>query len=200
MNKFFSHLRTVHAHRKWVRHYCFRAGLYWQGLTHDLSKYSPAELIESVEYYSGTRSPIDAAKEDKGYSNAWLHHRGRNKHHREYWTDYYDKGTGVYAMPYKYAVEMLCDYLGAGKAYNGDSFTFKDEYEWWKKQLDNNILIHPHTAYFITSVLRSCAANEQFNAALLPSYFGEATRFCTEQGFKNCFWGRSNGFKDMFWY
>ena len=87
-----------------------------------------------------------------------------------------------------------------GKAYNGDNFTFKDEYEWWKKQLDNNIMIHPHTAYFVTSVLRKSAANEHFNVKSLRTYYDDATAFCAKQGFKNCFYGRSNGFKDMFWY
>ena len=136
MNKFFSHLKTVHTHRKWVKHYCFKAGLYWQGLIHDLSKYSPIEFWESVKYYQGTRSPIDACKEANGYSNAWLHHRGRNKHHREYWTDYYDKGTYAMLMPYKYAAEMLCDLLAAGRAYGGKDFKYYDEWIWWINQLN----------------------------------------------------------------
>ena len=153
MNKFTGHLKTVMTHRKWVRHYCFKAGLYWQGLTHDLSKYHPVEFFESVKYYQGTRSPIDACKEANGYSKAWLHHRSHNKHHREFWTDYYDKGCYSLIMPYKYAAEMVCDFLGAGRAYMGDKFTYKAEYDWWVAQLKRNICIHPIIAIFISKIL-----------------------------------------------
>lgn len=80
-----NHLKTVLTHKKYVMKYCFKAGLYWQGIVHDLSKFSPTEFWESVKYYQGTRSPIDACKEENGMSLAWLHHKGRNKHHYEYW-------------------------------------------------------------------------------------------------------------------
>ena len=71
-----------------VMHNCFKCGLYWQGLVHDLSKYSWTEFSVGAKYYQGTRSPNDAERESKGYSSAWLHHKGRNKHHLEYWVDY----------------------------------------------------------------------------------------------------------------
>ena len=56
----YDHLHTVNAHRRWVRRYCFKLGLVWQGLIHDLSKYSPTEFWRSVKYYQGYRSPNDA--------------------------------------------------------------------------------------------------------------------------------------------
>ncbi len=87
MSKFFKHLNKILTHKRWVAHYCFMCGLYWQGIMHDMSKFSPTEFWESVKYYQGTRSPINACKEDKGYSMAWFHHRGRNKHHWEFWMD-----------------------------------------------------------------------------------------------------------------
>lgn len=59
------HLRKIQTHRKWVRHYCFLAGIPWRGLTHDLSKYSPIEFWESVRFYVGTSSPINEAKKCK---------------------------------------------------------------------------------------------------------------------------------------
>lgn len=128
------HLRKIQTHRKWVRHYCFALGLYKQGLLHDLSKYSPAEFWESVKYYQGDSSPIDAAKKDKGYSMAWFHHRGRNYHHYEMWQDDFDHGGKPLMMPYKYFAEMVCDYLAAGRAYQGKSFTFENEFKWWNKK------------------------------------------------------------------
>lgn len=131
IKKALKHLGVVMRHRKYVRHFCFKAHLFRQGLMHDISKYSPAEFIESVKYFVGTSSPIDACKKDKGYSVAWMHHKSHNKHHREYWTDNYDNGTTCIKMPWKYALECFCDFLGAGKAYNRDKFTPELEFEWW---------------------------------------------------------------------
>lgn len=84
----FDHLHTVNTHRRLVRHYCWKLGLVWQGLTHDLSKYSPTEFWRSVKYYQGYRSPNDAERIANGVSLSWLHHKGRNLHHFEYWIDY----------------------------------------------------------------------------------------------------------------
>lgn len=142
------HIKKIMTHRKWVRYYCFKCGLYIQGLLHDLSKYSPTELIESVRYYQGDRSPILACKEDKGYSMAWFHHRGRNKHHWEYWVDNFDKGMTTVIIPEKYALEMFCDFLGAGQAYMGDMYTSYKELEWWKSKRDKYVL-HPAIKEFL---------------------------------------------------
>lgn len=109
---------------------CFRVGLYKQGLLHDLSKYSPSEFLIGVKYYQGTRSPNNAEREDVGYSSAWLHHKGRNKHHYEYWIDYSSKeikgGMAPTPMPTKYVVEMFMDRIAACKIYHGASYTQKD--------------------------------------------------------------------------
>ena len=134
IQKIFNHWKTVHTHRKWVRKYCFMAGLYWRGLTHDLSKYSPVEFLESAKYWTGTHSPIDEAKKDKGYSRAWLHHRGRNPHHWAYWADNFSEGLTVYCMPMNDFVEMVCDFLAAGRAYSGKNFTYEKERLWWKHE------------------------------------------------------------------
>ena len=119
---FFDHLRTVNRHRRLVRQYCFRLGRYWQGLTHDLSKYSPTEFWRSVKYYQGFRSPNDQERIVNGVSLSWLHHKGRNRHHFEYWIDYCLKpGGGVYMggckMPKKYVAEMFCDRIAACRVY-----------------------------------------------------------------------------------
>lgn len=204
--KFFGHLRTVSKHRKFVRKYCFMARLYWQGLTHDLSKYSPVEFWESVKYYQGNRSPIDACKEKNGFSKAWQHHRGRNKHHREAWTDHYDKGTACVPMPYTCAAEMLCDYLGAGKAYHGIAFSYDDELRWWEEQLNKNICIHPMTAKFITLVLTDLSdigwANKNDKKILknLPLYYEKAYEwywYHTRGKGPAVYFGRSLNFKDQ---
>lgn len=157
MNKFIGHLKTVLTHKKNVAHYCFMCGLYWQGIMHDMSKFSPVEFWESVKYYQGTRSPIDACKEDKGYSMAWFHHRGRNKHHWEFWVDDFMKGMVPKKMPFKYALEMVCDYLGAGRAYAGKNFTIEKEYNWWLSKRADAVM-HEDTKkladFLLTEMLR----------------------------------------------
>jgi hypothetical protein len=155
------HLNKIHTHRKWVRHYGKMMGLSkWQAWTHDLSKYSPTEFFESVKYYQGDRSPIDACKEANGVSYAWMHHKGRNPHHYEYWQDNFDRGGTPVMMPYKYAIEMLCDYLAAGRAYMGDKFTYKSELEWWYKKRQN-CAMHLHTKWFISIALEDLWMQER---------------------------------------
>ena len=107
---FFNHLSTITKHRWLVRKYLFECGLIWQGLTHDLSKYSPEEFIQGCKYYQGFRSPTVEERKHEGYSKAWIHHKGRNKHHFEYWTDYNDKENRYVPLiiPTKYLLEMFC--------------------------------------------------------------------------------------------
>ena len=81
------HFRTISHHKVLVCRHCFKVGLYRQGIMHDLSKYSLTEFRVGVNYYQGDRSPNTAERSDLGYSTAWLHHKGRNRHHYEYWID-----------------------------------------------------------------------------------------------------------------
>ena len=119
------HLKTVQRHRRLVRQYCFRLGLYWQGLTHDLSKFSPVEFWAGVKYFQGDRSPNDAQRRDNGYSASWMHHKGRNRHHFEYWTDYSMDGSGISGveMPKKYVAEMFCDRSGRQQGLPGSGLS-----------------------------------------------------------------------------
>lgn len=134
--KIFGHWKTIRTHRKWVRKYCAMAGIYWRGIKHDLSKYSPTEFLESARFWNGEESPINKAKECMGYSRAWLHHRGRNTHHWAYWADNFSEGMKIYRMPCDDFVEMVCDFLGAGRAYYGDSFSYSREHSWWLQERD----------------------------------------------------------------
>ena len=152
-----NHLKTIITHKKYVMTYCFKAGLYSQGILHDLSKFSPIEFFESVKYYQGNRSPIDACKEDIGYSNAWLHHKGRNKHHYEYWQDNFDAGTLHLNMPFKYALEMVCDYLGAGNAYSKENFSLQGELEWWENKKKNHIAMSKPIFHFVDIMMKTMA-------------------------------------------
>lgn len=160
------HLHKVHTHRKYVRKYCNMIGMYWQGLVHDLSKYSITEFKESVIYYTGVDSPINTCKRFNGISLAWMHHKGRNKHHYEYWQDNFDFGGTPLQMPFKYACELVCDYIAAGRAYHGNNFTYESEYQWWLNKCKSGISMHPQTKYFIDSVLKLLTNDEVSEATV----------------------------------
>lgn len=131
------HFKTITEHKKLVMKACFRVGLYRQGLLHDMSKYLPSEFLVGCRYWQGFQSPNNAEREAKGYSSAWLHHKGRNKHHFEYWIDYSVKTKGHpmegMRMPRRYVAEMLMDRIAASKVYNGDAYTDADPLDYFQK-------------------------------------------------------------------
>lgn len=144
------HIKTVSKHKWIVFKLACRAGIPWRGLVHDLSKFSPTEFCESVKYYVGINSPITEAKKDKGYSDAWLHHKGRNKHHLEYWLDL-DAKIIAPVMPYKYVVEKICDDLSAGIVYNGKNWKTDTQYNYYTMQREH-VIINPKIDNFLTEV------------------------------------------------
>lgn len=119
------HFKTVAKHKYIVFLLCVKAGIPWRGLMHDMSKFSPAEFGNGVKYFTGDRSPTELERREQGYSAAWMHHKGRNRHHFEYWTDYNYKTRKIEAvkMPVKYVKEMFCDRVAAGKVYLGKNYT-----------------------------------------------------------------------------
>lgn len=147
MNKLIGHFRTITKHRHAVIRSCCRAGILWQGLRHDLSKYSPTEFIPGVKYYVGTRSPNELERMDKGYSAAWLHHKGRNRHHFEYWSDYnpVERRVGPVKMPLRYVIEMVCDRMAASKIYLGDKYTDASALDYFVHGKSHRV-IHPETS------------------------------------------------------
>ncbi len=158
-NKFLGHLKTINAHKVLVMKHCFKVGLYKQGLLHDLSKYTPTEFFAGVKYFQGDRSPNDAQKEDKGLSTSWLHHKGRNKHHYEYWIDYkFKKEDGLTGMkmPVEYVVEMFCDRVAASKIYNKENYTDADSLNYYHKGKDY-YMIHPQTDALLRKLLKMLA-------------------------------------------
>ena len=129
------HFKTITKHRHKVISHCFRAGIGFQGLFHDLSKYSPTEFIPGAKYYLGDRSPTEKERARHGYSIAWIHHKGRNKHHFEYWTDV-NPQTRRYEpvpMPLRYITEMFCDRVAASKIYQGEKYTDASALEYYRR-------------------------------------------------------------------
>lgn len=154
----FGHFRTITKHRHKVIAHCFRAGIGWQGLFHDLSKYTPTEFFEGARYYQGTRSPNEAAREDYGYSRAWLHHKGRNRHHFEYWMDYdpKTKQNQPVKMPRRFVVEMFCDRVAASKIYQGERYTDRSALDYFLSAKGRRV-IHPETSDLLESLLTMLA-------------------------------------------
>lgn len=152
------HFRTITRHRHRVIAHCAKAGILWQGLRHDLSKYSPTEFIPGVKYYQGSRSPNEAEREDIGYSLAWMHHKGRNRHHFEYWVDV-DPAEKIYKpvkMPLRYLVEMFCDRVAASKIYRGEKYRNSDPLDYFNNRR-NGRSIHPETSDMLEKLLTMLA-------------------------------------------
>lgn len=150
------HFKTITAHRQLVQKYCFRVGLYRQGLLHDLSKYSPSEFIPGVIYYQGTRSPNAQERDEKGYSRAWLHHKGRNRHHYEYWSDHLNGAEpgaiGPVRMPRRYVAEMFCDRVAASRIYNAGHYNDKLPLDYFLR-VKKRVFMHDKTAKEIEYLL-----------------------------------------------
>ena len=149
------HVKTITEHKLLVMKHCFRIGLYRQGLMHDLSKYMPIEFLMGCRYYAdGKASPNNNERLDRGYSAAWLHHKGRNRHHFEYWMDYHpvEKKVLPVKMPLRYVVEMFCDRVAASKIYRGSEYTDRDPLEYFAHAKSMR-MIHPETSDFLEHLL-----------------------------------------------
>ena len=162
-----AHFRVITRHRHLVVRHCFRAGIPFRGLLHDLSKYSPTEFIPGAKYFQGDRSPNERAREIFGYSSAWMHHKGRNKHHYEYWVDYNprEKKEMPVEMPKKFLVEMFCDRVAASKVYAGENYNDGFPLAYFRRGKTVGML-HPNTAALLESLL------------VLLSEQGEKAAFC----------------------
>jgi hypothetical protein len=177
-NNFFSHLALVIRHKNRVLINCAKCGLVWRGLVHDLSKFTPTEFFESVKYYQGNRSPIGVCRRETGMSKAWLHHKGRNKHHIEYWLDPECKIQPM--MPYPYAVECVCDKLAATRVYAGKNYSRDLPLKHWLLY-GNKVNGNPKTMQFVESVFADVEKyGEDF--VLNKKYMEEKYREVCENG------------------
>lgn len=160
-NKYYKHFKTIVKHKKEVAKVCFKFGLYYQGIVHDLSKFSITEFAPSAKYFQGTSSPIDAEKAENGYSAAWLHHKAKNKHHQWYWMDWDNKQNPTPCrIPREYVYEMIADWIGAGKVYGqraGREWSQSEPYNYYKAHIrdsESNFPIwHWQTKAMIDTIL-----------------------------------------------
>lgn len=159
-HNFLGHFMTVLYHKRLVLKGCFQVGLYWQGIMHDSSKFLPSEFLIGIKYYQGDRSPNNAEREVMGYSSAWLHHKGRNKHHYEYWIDYSTKeiegGMRPAPMPRRYVVEMFMDRIAASKTYLRGKYDETCPLKYYIKG-KSPMLLHSQTAAQLEMLLKMLA-------------------------------------------
>lgn len=147
------HFKTVMKHKAVVYRECKACGIKWQGIIHDLSKFSRVEFSPSAKFFQGIGSPIEKEKAEKGYSEAWLHHKGRNKHHWEWWTDFGKNGEIIAnKIPSNYVVEMICDWIGAGMVYSGEDWTQAEPLNYYNKVRAGRHF-HPETEELLIKLL-----------------------------------------------
>jgi len=158
MLQYFKHFKYILKHKYYVMIECFKRGLYWQGLIHDLSKLRPCEFIPySNNFYNnkgGSKNNSNLSKtgyyrdpdnDNNDFNLAWLSHIHKNFHHWQYWIEVkHDKTIKTYKMPEKYMIEMLCDWIGAGKAQGCNNNTKK-----WYEENNNKIILHEDTKRWI---------------------------------------------------
>ena len=162
---FFGHLKTVLKHKWIVFKLSIKAGIPIRGFFHDMSKFSYIEFSESVKYYQGgKKSPLGKAREEIGYSKAWLHHKGRNKHHFEYWYDTESKEPPV--MPLKYTLELVCDKLAASIVYEGKNWTKESELFFWNNRDRSRVTANQKMQDFLTEVFTEVSKKRN-----KPSYY-----------------------------
>lgn len=159
LNSYWKFFKTICKHKWVVFKECRACGITWQGITHDLSKFGKTEFFSSAKYFSGDKSPHYGDAAENGYSLAWLHHKGCNKHHWEFWTDFEEDGSiKVNKIPYKYVVEMVCDWVGAGKVYNKDKWTNVSPLEYYNK-VRSGRHFHPDTEKLILLFLNNISSH-----------------------------------------
>ena len=182
IEKIVKHFILITKHKLMVFKFCIIAGIPLRGFMHDWSKYTPVEFFESAKYYTGTGSPINLCRKENGYSKAWQHHKGHNPHHYEYWIDNIDKGGTPLVIPYKYALEMVCDMLAAGKVYMKDTWTKDYPSRYWTEQRDKR-LMHPSIKKFIT-IIYIKMETDGIKSALNHKYTKEVYNLCVNDQYK----------------
>ena len=163
MKEFFKHLKIIRTHRKYVRKACFKMGLFWQGLTHDLSKYSITEM-KICKYYTGRKSPHQVAREKLGYSPSWIHHYHTNKHHHMFWIDETETGEIIpMKIPYRYVIESLADMLGASKAYNKTNWKPQMLLDYWEQKCLGKRIMHKDSVQLLDTLIRQLVSQGENN-------------------------------------
>ena len=166
---FWNYMHKVIKHKCIIFRLCCKARIPIRGITHDMSKFSYTELKEAWIYADGVESLLNNCKKIKGFSEAWLHHKGHNKHHPEYWIDNLNGEPTPQIMDRTSSKELICDWLAAGIAYD-DYWDFDSPLEWYLKKGQNR-LIHPNIKKYCYNVLLTIKKEQNINVLTRLDYF-----------------------------
>jgi len=165
MIKYFKYLGYLLKHKWYVGIECFKRGLYWQGIVHDISKFRLSEFVPYANFFYG--KDAKPRRDDTGYYKptdtgdikfelAWFLHQKRNSHHWQYWVLPEDReSVRILPIPEKVEIEMLCDWIGAGKAQG--YFPPKDDplfnvRKWWQAN-NSKMALHPDVIKYFDNLL-----------------------------------------------
>jgi hypothetical protein len=141
---------------------CFKYGLIWRGIKHDWSKFLPSEWIPYARFFyepdgtkktrrdsTGYYKPTDTG--DKAFDFAWLLHQKRNRHHWQWWILPEDNGgIKVLEMHKDDALEMYCDWIGAGRAQG--VVDWQNPKRWYDLN-KHKMQLHPETQAYVESLM-----------------------------------------------
>lgn len=164
--KYLKYLKYLLKHKWYVMIECFKKGLIWRGIMHDMSKFLPSEIIPYANFFYGKKKkqirdktgyykPTDTG--DERFDFAWLLHQKRNRHHWQWWVLPEDDG-GVKVLEIKepYLTEMICDWIGAGKAqghFSPKNDKMKETREWWNANF-HKMQLHKKTKWEIINKIK----------------------------------------------
>ena len=152
MTKYLHYLKYVLVHKWWVMVECFKVGLFWRGIVHDMSKFLPSEFIPYARFFHGKKvrsktgyyKPTDTG--DLAFDMAWFRHQKRNDHHWQWWVLPEDeRGVKLLPMSEEARLEMLCDWRGAGRA-QGTPDTLA-----WYRANGHKLQLHEETRKWVDS-------------------------------------------------
>lgn len=153
----FKHFILITRHRHRVIKNAAHMGIFWHSLKHDLTKYGWKEFMTSSKYYVGDHSPVYEERLHNNYfSSVCQHHTKRNGHHWEYWADFFGGHILAKRMPWKYAVEYVCDVLSASYTYNPKEFKPDSAYKYFEGKKDH-YFINKGTVEFVSWCLKTYA-------------------------------------------
>lgn len=162
MKRYIEYAKYLFKHKWYVFVECFREGLILQGLLHDISKFYPSEFIPYARHFYEKDGTKKQKRDKTGYYKhtntgdpdfdyAWFLHVRRNPHHWQHWVIPEVNTNVAMLIPHKYVREMICDWVGAGKA-QGMECSKSDRYfetrNWYRANKDKMIL-NPIIRYYV---------------------------------------------------
>lgn len=149
MRRHLNYLKYLLRHKWFVFIACLRIGASpWMGLIHDLSKFRLSEWLPYARCFY-TADGSKQYKEGSAFTFAWNDHQKRNKHHWQFWLITWDRGTTEpLRMPRRFVLEMVADWMGAGRAITGKW----EAKEWYLKNC-HTMQLHPETKLQVEQIL-----------------------------------------------